>query len=170
MFVAKNKVVSVHYTLRVEHEGEKVVADKSELEAPLKYLHGAGSLLPDFEAALEGLQSGDTFEFMVTAESGYGLRNDQDVVAIPLDSFKDEQGNIDTEMVRPGSVLPMMDQQGNRFQGIVLDVTPDQVIMDFNHPLAGKDLYFSGAVAEVREASAEEIEHGHVHGPGGHHH
>jgi FKBP-type peptidyl-prolyl cis-trans isomerase SlyD len=170
MIVAKNKVVSVHYVLRVDHEGEKVVADQSEAEAPLKYLHGGGMLLPDFELNLEGLQVGDTFEFSITAESGYGLRNDQDIVAVPLDSFKDEEGNIDQEMVRPGSVLPMVDQQGNRFQGIVVDVTPDQVIMDFNHPLAGKDLYFSGSVAEVREASAEEIDHGHVHGEGGHHH
>jgi FKBP-type peptidyl-prolyl cis-trans isomerase SlyD len=170
MIVAKNKVVSVHYVLRVDHEGEKVVADKSELDAPLKYLHGGGMLLPDFEGSLEGLQAGDTFEFSITAERGYGLRNDQDIVAIPLDSFKDEEGNIDEQMVRPGSVLPMVDQQGNRFQGIVVDVTPDQVIMDFNHPLAGKDLHFSGSVAEVRDASAEEIDHGHVHGEGGHHH
>lgn len=170
MFVGKNKVVAVHYVLQVEHEGEKVVADKSELESPLHYLHGGGMLLPDFEAALEGLQAGDTFAFTIEAASGYGLRNDEDVVAIPIQSFQDESGNIDENVIKPGSVLPMTDQNGNRFQGLVLDVTPDQVIMDFNHPLAGKDLHFSGSVATVRDASAEELAHGHVHGPGGHHH
>lgn len=170
MFISKDKVVAVHYVLQVEHEGEKVVADKSELESPLHYLHGSGMLLPQFEANLEGLQSGDAFDFMIIAEEGYGLRNDQDVVAIPVQSFLDETGKIDENMIKPGNVLPMVDQNGNRFQGMVLDVTPDQVIMDFNHPLAGKDLYFSGSVATIREATSEEIAHGHVHGPGGHHH
>jgi len=170
MVVGQNKVVSVHYVLQVEHEGEKVVADKSELESPLEYLQGAGMLLPEFEGNLEGLQVGDTFEFKIEAANGYGLRNDQDIVAIPLASFQDEQGNVDEEMVKKGNVLPMVDQNGNRFQGIVLDITPDQVIMDFNHPLAGKDLYFSGSVAAIRNATSEEIDHGHVHGPDGHHH
>lgn len=170
MVVGQNKVVSVHYVLQVEHEGEKVVADKSEIGAPLEYLQGAGMLLPEFEGNLEGLGEGDTFEFKIEAANGYGLRNDQDIVAIPLVSFQDEQGNIDEEMVKKGNVLPMVDQNGNRFQGIVLDVTPDQVIMDFNHPLAGKDLYFTGSVAAIRNATQEEIDHGHVHGPDGHHH
>jgi FKBP-type peptidyl-prolyl cis-trans isomerase SlyD len=170
MFISKNKVVAVHYVLQVEHEGEKVVADKSELESPLNYLHGSGMLLPQFEANLEGLQPGDAFDFMIIAEEGYGLRNDEDVVAIPVVGFQDETGKIDENMIRPGNVLPMVDQNGNRFQGMVLDVTPDQVIMDFNHPLAGKDLHFSGSVATVREATPEEISHGHVHGSGGHQH
>lgn len=170
MSVGKNKVVSVHYVLQVEHDGGKVVADKSDLESPLQYLHGAGMLLPEFESNLEGLKVGDTFEFKIEADNGYGLRNDQHIAAIPVESFKDEQGNVDPEMLQKGNVLPMVDQDGNRLQGIILEVTDEQVIMDFNHPLAGKDLYFSGSVAEVREATAEEIDHGHVHGPGGHHH
>lgn len=170
MSVGKNKIVSVHYVLQVEHNGEKVVADKSELESPLQYLQGSGMLLPEFESNLEGLQKGDAFDFKIEAANGYGLRDDQNIAAIPLESFKDEQGNVDQEMLQPGNVLPMVDQNGNRFQGIILEVTDEQVIMDFNHPLAGKDLYFSGSVADIREATAEEIDHGHVHGPGGHHH
>jgi FKBP-type peptidyl-prolyl cis-trans isomerase SlyD len=170
MLVGKNKVVAVHYVLQVDHEGDKIVADKSELEAPLTYLHGSGMLLPDFEGNLEGLQVGDTFAFSISAESGYGIRNDQDVVSIPIASFQDESGKIDENMIKVGNVLPMMDQNGNQFQGLVLDVNAEFVVMDFNHPLAGKDLHFSGSVAEVREATAEELEHGHVHGKGGHQH
>lgn len=171
MLVGKDKVVSVHYVLQVDHEGEKVVADKSELEAPLKYLHGAGMLLPEFEGNLEGLQVGDAFSFSITAENGYGIRNDQDVVSIPVASFQDPNtGKLDESMVKVGNVLPMMDQNGNQFQGMVLDVNEEFVVMDFNHPLAGKDLHFSGSVAEIRNATTEELEHGHVHGPGGHHH
>ncbi|HUH75379.1 MAG TPA: FKBP-type peptidyl-prolyl cis-trans isomerase [Chitinophagales bacterium] len=169
MEAGKDKVVSVHYVLQVDHDGQKVVADKSELSAPLEYLQGSGMLLPEFESNLNGLKKGDTFEFMIEAANGYGVRNDQDIAAIPLESFKDEEGNVDYEMIKAGNVLPMVDQNGNRFQGIVLEVTDEQIIMDFNHPLAGKDLHFSGSVADVREATAEEIEHGHVHGPDGHH-
>ena len=87
-----------------------------------------------------------------------------------IDSFKDAEGNIDTDMVRVGNVLPMMDDQGRQFQGIVCDVTAEEVIMDFNHPMAGKELNFTVTVAEVRAATADEISHGHVHGAGGHHH
>ena len=82
----------------------------------------------------------------------------------------DKDGNIDTNMVRPGSVLPMMDQNGHQFQGLVREATDEIVVMDFNHPLAGKDLNFSVTIVDVRAATAEELEHGHVHGPGGHHH
>lgn len=77
---------------------------------------------------------------------------------------------LDTEMVAAGNFLPMVDDQGNQMQGLVVEVGSDFVVMDFNHPLAGKDLHFVGSVLEIREASAEEIAHGHVHGPGGHHH
>lgn len=170
MQVGKNKAVSVHYVLQIEHNGEKVVADKSDLESPLQYLHGAGSLLYEFEANLENLNVGDTFEFKIEAANGYGIRDEEKMVSIPIEAFKDESGNIDNEMLNAGNILPMMDQEGHRLEGIVLEVTDEYVIMDFNHPLASKDLYFSGSVAGVREATAEELEHGHIHGPGGHHH
>ena len=170
MAVEKNKVVSVHYVLHVDHEGEKVIADRSEAEGPLQYIHGGGMLLPEFESNLEGLEKGDGFKFTIKAENGYGVRDDQNVAAIPLESFKDEKGDIDQEMVKAGNVLPMVDENGHQFQGLIVEVKGDQVIMDFNHPLAGKDLYFSGQVADIRDATPEELEHGHVHGPGGHHH
>ncbi len=170
MKIARNKVASVHYVLHVELNGERVVADQSDLEQPLQYLHGAGGLLPLFEQNIEGLQKGDTFSFEIKAADGYGTRDDSAVVPVPIKSFYDENGQVDDEMVKVGNVLPMVDEDGNQMQAIVLEVNEDHVIMDFNHPLADRDLFFSGSVADVREATADEIAHGHVHGPGGHHH
>lgn len=170
MNISNNKVVSVHYVLQIDLKGEKVVADKSDVENPLQFLHGGGGLLPEFESNLEGLKKGDDFSFKIDAENGYGERDESAIIPIPIDSFKGQDGNIDTEMVKPGNVLPMVDQEGNQIQAIVIEVNEDHVVMDFNHPLAGKDLFFSGSVAEVRDATAEEIEHGHAHGPGGHQH
>ena len=171
MQVGKNKVVSVHYVLNVLHDGQKIEADSSAQGSPLKYLHGSGMLLPKFEANLEGLTKGDSFEFMIDYLNGYGERDENNVAGIPIESFQDEQGNIDREALTPGKIMPMVDQDGNRFQGVIVEVTESEnVIMDFNHPLAGQDLYFSGYVAEVREATPEEIDHGHVHDHGHHHH
>jgi FKBP-type peptidyl-prolyl cis-trans isomerase SlyD len=127
-------------------------------------------LLPDFESNLAGKTVGDTVSFKVAPENGYGIRNEQDIVSVPSESFKDAEGNMDTNMIKVGNVLPMMDDQGHQFQGIVVEITEDAVIMDFNHPMAGKELNFTVTVADVRAATAEELEHGHVHGPGGHQH
>lgn len=170
MNISNNKVVSVHYVLQIDVNGEKVVADKSDLENPLQFLHGGGSLLPEFESNLEGLKKGDDFSFKIEATNGYGERDASAVIPIPIDSFKGENGEIDTEMVKQGNVLPMVDQEGNQMQAIVIEVNEDHVVMDFNHPLAGKELFFSGSVADVREATKEEIDHGHVHGSAGHQH
>lgn len=169
LLVQKNMVVSVHYELQVEHEGQMTTADKSQ-EQPLVFLHGAGMLLAEFEQNLLGKTQGDTVSFVIKAENGYGIFDERNIANIPIDSFKDQDGNIDNNMIKVGSVLPMMDNDGNQFQGIVCEITDDAVIMDFNHPLAGKDLHFTVTVADVRAATAEEISHGHVHGPGGHHH
>jgi FKBP-type peptidyl-prolyl cis-trans isomerase SlyD len=87
-----------------------------------------------------------------------------------LSAFVPEGEELDTDMVAAGNYLPMVDDQGNNMQGLVVEVSEEFVVMDFNHPLAGKDLHFQGEVVNVREASAEEQAHGHVHGEGGHHH
>lgn len=170
LLVNKDMVVSVHYELKVDNNGELVIADKSKPEQPLVYIQGAGMLLPDFEKNLAGKTVGDTVSFKVSPENGYGTRNEQDIVSIPVESFKDAEGNIDKNVIKVGNVLPMMDDQGHQFQGIVVELTEDAVIMDFNHPMAGKELNFTVTVADVRPATEEELAHGHVHGPGGHQH
>ncbi len=170
LLVNKDMVVSVHYELKVDNDGVLVTADKSQPETPLVYIQGLGMLLPEFESNLVGKTVGDSVSFKIAPENGYGVRNEQEIVSIPIDSFKDNEGNVDTNSVRVGNILPMMDNQGNQFQGIVCEVTPDVVVMDFNHPMAGKELNFSVTIVEVRPATADELAHGHVHGPGGHHH
>ncbi|HNM31448.1 MAG TPA: peptidylprolyl isomerase [Chitinophagales bacterium] len=170
LLVNKDMVVSVHYELKVDNDGELVTADKSQPDSPLVYIQGLGMLLPEFESNMVGKTVGDSVSFKISPENGYGVRNEQEIVSIPIDSFKDNEGNVDTNSVRVGNILPMMDNQGNQFQGIVCEVTPEVVVMDFNHPMAGKELNFSVTVVEVRPATADELAHGHVHGPGGHHH
>jgi FKBP-type peptidyl-prolyl cis-trans isomerase SlyD len=171
MTIDNKTVVSVNYRLMVSSEGSEMeLVEETSAERPFVFLFGVGNLLEEFEGHLRGLKSGDSFDFTISPENGYGLNTPENVVRIPMAAFVAEGEELDTEMVTPGNFLPMVDDQGNQMQGLVLEVGPEFVTMDFNHPLAGKNLHFSGSVNEIREASAEELAHGHVHGPGGHQH
>ncbi len=172
MNIDKNAVVNLSYTLktRVGLSLEEVQAEKTTDEHPFIFIFGVGMLLPDFEANLRGKKTGDSFDFYISAEKGYGIKNDKYVMNIPIDSFKSPEGTLDLNEIRVGNMLSMSDDKGNQLQGKILEVTAVHVRMDFNHPLAGHELHFTGAVMNVRPATAEEISHGHVHGPGGHHH
>jgi FKBP-type peptidyl-prolyl cis-trans isomerase SlyD len=172
MIIEKNKVVSVNYILTVyDKEGEaETLVEETSIENPFVFLYGNGDLLEDFETALDNKVKGDKFDFKVAFERGYGQVHPDHIVDVPAEAFKDEDGNMDEEMVVVGNMLPMHDQEGNRMQGLVMEITDTYVKMDFNHPLAGKNLHFIGEVLEVRTATLEELSHGHVHGPGGHHH
>ncbi len=165
-------VVSVNYRLTVSSDGsiQEELVEETNAEQPFVFLFGVGGLLEEFENNLRGLKSGDAFDFVIKSENGYGVNDDENLVRIPMAAFVAEGEELDTEMVSPGNFLPMVDDQGNQMQGLVLEVTEDHIVMDFNHPLAGKDLHFSGTVNEIRSASAEELSHGHVHGAGGHQH
>jgi FKBP-type peptidyl-prolyl cis-trans isomerase SlyD len=163
MQISKDKVVSVHYQLQVE--GQTV--DQSTDE-PLTYLHGHNAMIPGFEKQLEGMSQGEKYGFEVTAAEGYGERNEEAVVELPKDIFLVE--GVLSPQVEEGAQLQMRDQEGNPMMGTVLNVGEENIKMDFNHFLAGKALNFSGEIHEVRDASAEEVTHGHVHGAGGHSH
>ena len=172
MTIDKNSVVTLGYTLKTrtglsleEKQVEQTTADR-----PFVFIYGAGMLLPDFENNLRGKKSGHKFDFFIAAEKGYGMKNDKYVMNIPIDSFKSPDGTLDLNEIRPGNTLNMSDDKGNQLQGKILEVTAVHVRMDFNHPLAGHELHFTGEVLNIRTATAEELSHGHVHGPGGHHH
>jgi FKBP-type peptidyl-prolyl cis-trans isomerase SlyD len=172
MKIDKNSVVTVGYTLKTRTglSLEENQVEKTDAGNPLVFMFGSGMLLPDFENNLRGKKSGDTFDFFIAADKGYGVKNDKYVLNIPIDSFKSPDGTLDLNELKLGNTLAMSDNQGNQLQGKILEITAVHVRMDFNHPLAGHELHFTGEVLNVRMATAEEVSHGHVHGAGGHHH
>jgi len=171
MQIQVNTVVSVSYSLEINEGGStpREFVEKAGAENPLTFLFGAGGMIPGFEQALEGLKQGDSFAMEINPEDAYGHSSDDDIVELPFSVFAAEVEKY-PDMLTIGNIIPMNDGQGHQFQGKVKSVGMDTVTMDFNHPLAGKTLHFTGKVETLREASAEEVAHGHVHGPGGHHH
>ena len=160
MQIANHKVVSIHYTL-TNDEGD--VLDSSKGQEPLAYLHGFGNIISGLENALDGRALGDKFTVAIAPAEGYGERDNEMVQSVPKSSFQ----GVD-------EILPGMQFQAQSPDGMqlvtVIDVDGDEVILDGNHPMAGMTLNFDVEVTEIRDATAEELEHGHVHGPGGHHH
>ncbi len=165
MKVSPNKVVGLTYTLTLS-SGE--VADQANADQPFVFIHGIGQTLEAFDSQLEGLTSGEKFSFELSAEQGYGVRYEENIVAIPRNVFSGP--NVPDDLMKVGNSVPMQDNQGNYMEGIIQSFDDEKVMMDFNHPLAGQALKFSGEVVSVREATEEELDHGHVHGEGGHHH
>jgi FKBP-type peptidyl-prolyl cis-trans isomerase SlyD len=161
MLIAQDKVVLIHYTLT--DEAGKVL-DSSSGADPLAYLHGQGNIIPGLEKALEGKQAGDKLNVRVEPAEGYGVRDDSLVQQVPRRAF----GSV--SKVEPGMQFHAQSAQGQMRVVTVPHVKGDMVTVDANHPLAGEVLVFDVEVAEVRDATGEELEHGHVHGPGGHHH
>jgi FKBP-type peptidyl-prolyl cis-trans isomerase SlyD len=159
MQISKEKVVSIHYTLR---DNSGTILDSSEGNNPLLYIQGIGNLIPGMEEGLEGKAKGDKVEIKVSPEKGYGVRNDQLIQKVPLTAFGGQE-------VRKGMQFQAGTDHGSQVV-TVTEVGLDSITVDGNHPLAGVELNFSVEVVEVREATSEELSHGHVHGPGGHHH
>ena len=155
MKVEKNKMVSVIYELKLNDKNGKTVEVASE-ENPLEFIYGNETLLPSFENALTDKVVGDKFEIEISSVEGYGQVNDYMIVNIPKNVFE-INGEFDSQMVAEGNRLPMMTQDGNMLDGLVKEVNNDNVVMDFNHPLAGKDLYFEGEIIGVRDATEEEL-------------
>ena len=157
--IANNHVVSFHYTL-TNAEGETL--DKSQGE-PLAYLQGAGNIIPGLEKALEGKAVGDKFTVTIPAAEGYGEYNPDLVQEVPAQMF---QG---VENIEAGMQFQAQTDDGVQVV-TVKAIEGENIIVDANFPLAGQDLTFEVEIAEIRDASEEELEHGHVHGAGGHHH
>ena len=160
MQIAENTAVTFHYTLTSD-AGE--VIDSSSGREPLAYLHGAGTIVPGLESAMEGRAPGDRFEVKVSPEEGYGPRHEGMIQSVPRSAF---QG---VDRIEVGMQFQARGPQGS-MSVTVTEVSDEQVTVDGNHPLAGQNLNFAIEVVSVREASAEEIAHGHIHGPGGHEH
>jgi FKBP-type peptidyl-prolyl cis-trans isomerase SlyD len=155
MKLENNRFVSLAYIL-YEGDSNGRVIETVEEAAPLTFVFGAGRLLPAFEANLAGLEEGSTFDFGLSAAEAYGKKRDEMVISLPRNIFEDE-GVLRSEICYVGNTVPMMDSQGNRMNGIVMEIDDAIVRMDFNHPLAGTDLHFAGRIIGVREATPEEL-------------
>lgn len=160
MQATANTVVSIDYTL-TDSEGE--ILDQSEPGSPLVYLHGADNIIPGLEAALTGKSKGDALKVEVAPEDGYGEYDESLVAEVERDRFP----GADT--VQAGDEFQAQTPDGPRLV-TVIEVEDDMITIDANHPLAGETLHFDVKIVDIRAATKEELEHGHVHGPGGHHH
>ena len=160
MKIAKDTVVSFDYTL-TDTAGK--VLDTSTGGEPLSYLQGAGNIIPGLEKEMEGHAVGDSFKATIPPEQAYGLRREDLVAPVGRHAF----GGI--KEIKPGMQFQANTPEGPRVVTVTA-VKDDEVTIDANHELAGKTLVFDVKVVSVREATKEEIAHGHVHGPGGHHH
>ena len=160
MQISANMVVSIDYTLT---DDQGTVIDSSEGRGPLAYLHGMNNIIPGLENALEGKSKGDSLQVKVSPEEGYGERSEELTQAIPKQMF---EGNDDIQV---GMQFQTMTEQGPHVV-TVTQIDDDTITVDGNHPLAGENLNFDVTVVDIREATAEELDHGHVHGPEGHDH
>jgi FKBP-type peptidyl-prolyl cis-trans isomerase SlyD len=160
MQISNHKVVMIHYTL-TNDEGEQL--DSSRGQKTLAYIHGFGNIIPGLENALTGRAVGERFTVSIAPEDGYGARDNDMVQSVPRSAFE----GVDD--ILPGMQFHAQSPEGMQLVTII-DVDGDEVILDGNHPMAGITLHFDVEVAGIRDASPEELDHGHVHGPGGHHH
>lgn len=161
MKVDKDKIISITYELRLDHKNGEVI-EMLRSEEPLVFLYGSGNLLPKFEENLSGMLIGDQFDFDLSALEAYGEKDNDAIVDVPLAIFEVD-GRIDNNMLQIGNKIPMQDTAGNKLTGTVMSITKESVKMDFNHPLAGNRLFFKGEIIDIREATDDELHHGHAH-------
>jgi FKBP-type peptidyl-prolyl cis-trans isomerase SlyD len=162
MNIKQNSVVALTYDLYTTENDQEIFVEKADEQNPLVFLYGQGMMLPKFEENLSGLAPGDTYDFELSAADAYGEKDETAITDLPIDMFS----GMDTPQI--DSVLPLQDNQGNQFRAKVTSVTNEAVTVDLNHPMAGQDLHFIGKILEVRDATPEELEHGHAHGIDGH--
>lgn len=155
MKVEKNKMVSLIYELR-DKDIKGDILEALDESKPLTFIYGTGKLLPAFESNIDSLTMGDLFKFSLTSKMAYGEKREEMVVDVPLSVFENE-GKVNEDICKVGNLVPMMDTEGNPLNGVILEIMDSLVKMDFNHPMAGRDLHFSGKIVEIREATAEEI-------------
>ncbi len=153
----KNKYITVAYELYTTEDGERDLVEKAPAEHPFQFISGMGTTLEAFESQIVPLNKGDKFEFTLSPEESYGEYNDDHVLELPKNIFEID-GHFDVQRIYAGNVVPLMDAEGHRMNATVVEVKPEVVIVDMNHPLAGEALTFVGEVVEHREATNEEIQ------------
>ncbi|HIA11191.1 MAG TPA: peptidylprolyl isomerase [Flavobacteriales bacterium] len=160
MSIAKNSVVTMHYALKNDGGDD---LGSSHGHEPMAYLHGNDNIVPGLEKELDGKKAGDKINAVVSPEEGYGIRNEDGIRKIDKARFEgDEEITVGMQI--------QVDMEGEVSVASVTDIDEKEITLDLNHPLAGETLHFEIEIMGVRDATVEELSHGHVHGPGGHHH
>ncbi len=154
--MAKHKFISVTYDLYVGGENEELM-EQATKDQPLTFISWIGMMLPKFEENVANLNVGDKFDFVINHEDAYGEYDTDSVLELDKKIFEID-GKFDAEVIKEGNVVPLMNDEGYRFNASVVEVSADKVKVDLNHPLAGEDLHFKGEVIESREATKEEVE------------
>jgi len=161
------KVITIEYDLYKDTaDGEMIESTKGK--NPFVFLSGLGQMIPDFESNVSDLEVGEPFSFSIATENAYGKRKEEAIIDLAQDMFM-KDGVLMKEVV-VGNILPLQDQNGHVHPSKVMSINDATIKLDVNHPLADQNLYFTGKVIDVRKPTSEEIEHGHVHGEGGHQH
>lgn len=156
MKIETNKYVIVSYDLHVGENDERELMERATKEVPLEFIFGTNSMLQSFENQLEGKKKGDAFAFTLSPDEAYGDFEEEKILDLPKNIFQVD-GEVAEDLLFEGNTIPMMDTEGNQIMGSVVEVKEDVVSMDFNHPLAGETLHFTGNVINVRDATTEEI-------------
>jgi FKBP-type peptidyl-prolyl cis-trans isomerase SlyD len=155
MKIENNKKVSLIYELR-EGDADGRILETLDEGRPLTFVYGKGRLLPFFESNINDLNNGDSFAFTLKSDVAYGERREDMIIDVPVSVFETE-GKINEDICRVGNEVPMMDTDGNPLNGVINEITETYVKMDFNHPMAGLDLFFTGRIVEVRDATDNEL-------------
>lgn len=155
MKIENNKMVSLIYELRENDSNGRIIEALDEAR-PLRFIFGIGRLLPVFESNISLLKTGDIFRFTLNSEMAYGDKREEMIINVPVAVFETD-GKINEDICRVGNEVPMTDSDGNPLTGIINEITDTFVRMDFNHPMAGLNLFFSGKIVEVREATEHEL-------------
>lgn len=159
MKIGKDSVVTLHYTMYLKNEqGVEEAWEKTPNNHPLMYIHGEGMMLPAFEAALEGKEAGDNFDFVIPKEQAYGDYDERGVRTLAKKLFYNGDDEFDSERVIEGAIVPMRTEDGQIVNAQVIEITDESVTIDMNHPYAGEDLHFTGTIAGIRQATEQELE------------
>ena len=153
----KNKYIAVAYKLYTNENGTENMVEEAPAERPFQFISGMGLALDDFEKNVAELHKGEDFEFSLTKEQAYGEHEAERVLSLEKEMFCID-GKLDTDNIYKDAIIPLQNENGQRFLGKVLEIGNDKVTVDLNHPLAGKDLHFVGSIVEAREATNEEIQ------------
>lgn len=155
MKIENNMMVSLTYELR-ENDSDGRVIETLDETRPLKFIYGTGRLLPVFESNINKLESGDPFNFKLDSDSAYGEKREDMVIDVPISVFEMD-GKLNEDICKVGNEVPMTDSDGNPLTGVINEITDSYVKMDFNHPMAGLNLFFTGKIVDVREATQKEL-------------